>query len=96
LNGISQQLRFQAGSGNRDRRETAYFESHTKRMRYPAFRRHLFVGAGVSEACCKTVIGSRYEQSAMFCIVRGADAIIDLRCCRINGQFEDHWENRAA
>jgi hypothetical protein len=24
--------------------------------------------------------------------VRGANAIIALRCCRINGRFEDYWE----
>ena len=36
-------------------------------MRYPKFRRqHLFVGSGVIEAGCKTVIGSRLKQSGMF------------------------------
>jgi hypothetical protein len=40
-------------------------------MRYPQFRRqHLFVGSGVIEAGCKTVIGSRLKQSGMFWIVR--------------------------
>ena len=79
------------------RKEAAYFENHTERMRYPEFRRqHLFVGSGVIEAGCKTVIGSRCKQSGMFWTVRGANAIIALRCCHINGQFEDYWESRAA
>ena len=44
-------------------------------MRYPKFRRqHLFVGSGVIEAGCKTVIGSRLKQSGMFWTVRGANA----------------------
>ena len=48
-------------------------------MRYPKFRRqHLFVGSGVIEAGCKTVIGSRLKQSGMFWTVRGANAIIAL------------------
>ena len=79
------------------RREAAYFETHTERMRYPEFRRqHLFVGSGVIEAGCKTVIGSRCKQSGMFWTLRGANAIIALRCCHRNGQFEDYWESRAA
>lgn len=79
------------------RKEAAYFETHTERMRYPEFRnQHLFVGSGVIEAACKTVIGSRCKQSGMFWTVRGANAILALRCCHHNGQFEDYWESRAA
>ena len=45
-------------------------------MRYPQFRKqHLFVGSGVIEAGCKTVIGSRRKQSRMFWTVCGANAI---------------------
>jgi len=32
------------------------------------------------------------KRSGMFWTVRGANAIIALRCCRINGRFEDYWE----
>lgn len=77
--------------------ETNYFERNAERMRYPKFRRqHLFVGSGVIEAGCKTVIGSRLKQSGMFWTVRGANAIVALRCCHLNGQFEDYWEARRA
>ena len=79
------------------RTEADYFESNAERMRYPKFRRqHLFVGSGVIEAGCKTVIGSRLKQSGMFWTVRGANAIIALRCCHLNGRFEDYWEARRA
>ena len=75
------------------RTEAAYFERNAERMRYPKFRRqHLFVGSGVIEAGCKTVIGSRLKQSGMFWTVRGANAIIALRCCQLNNRFEDYWE----
>ena len=77
--------------------ETEYFEKNAERMRYPEFRRqHLFVGTGVIEAGCKTVIGSRCKQSGMFWTVRGANAILALRCCQLNGRFEDYWEARRA
>ena len=79
------------------RLEADYFEKNAARMRYPKFRRqHLFVGSGVIEAGCKTVIGSRLKQSGMFWTVRGANAIIALRCCQLNGRFEDYWESRRA
>ena len=79
------------------RTEADYFERNAERMRYPKYRRqHLFVGSGVIEAGCKTVIGSRLKQSGMFWTVRGANAILALRCCHLNGRFEDYWETRRA
>jgi hypothetical protein len=79
------------------RTEAEYFEKNAQRMRYPDFRRQgLFVGSGVIEAGCKTVIGSRLKQSGMFWTVRGANAMIALRCCRLSRRFEDYWEARAA
>lgn len=77
--------------------EANYFEKNAERMRYPEFRRqHLFVGSGVIEAGCKTLIGSRAQRSGMFWTVRGANAILALRCCRTSGRFEDYWEARRA
>ena len=79
------------------RTEADYFERNAERMRYPTFRRqHLFVGSGVIEPGCKTVIASRLKRSGMFWTVRGANAIVALRCCCLNGRFEDYWESRRA
>jgi len=76
--------------------EAEYFERNAARMRYPAFRAQgLFVGSGVVEAGCKEVIGSRLKRSGMFWTVRGANAILALRCCRLSGRFEDYWESRS-
>lgn len=74
-----------------------YFAINAARMNYPKFRKHhLFVGSGVIEAGCKTVIGSRLKQSGMFWTLRGANAVIALRCCHLNRRFEDYWEARQA
>jgi hypothetical protein len=79
------------------RTEANYFEKNAERMNYPKFRRqHLFVGSGVIEAGCKAVIGARLKQSGMFWTVRGANAILALRCSHLNGRFEDYWEGRRA
>ena len=79
------------------RLEADYFNRNAERMRYPKFRaQHLFVGSGVIEAGCKAVIGSRLKRSGMFWTVRGANAILALRCCHLNGRFEDYWAARGA
>jgi hypothetical protein len=76
--------------------EAEYFERNAQRMRYPAFRAQgLFVGSGVVEAGCRTVIGARLKCSGMFWTVRGANAITALRCCRLSRRFEDYWADRA-
>ena len=75
-------------------KEANYFDGNKERMRYAQFRKQgLFVGSGVVEAGCKTVIG-RLKRSGMFWTVRGANAIIALRCCQLSGKFEDYWEAR--
>jgi hypothetical protein len=75
--------------------EANYFERNAARMRYPKFRKQgLFVGSGVIEAGCKTLIGSRLKHSGMFWTVRGANAIIAVRCCRHSRAFDDYWESR--
>ena len=75
------------------RTEADYFRNNIKRMRYPEFRaQHLFVGSLVIEAGCKTVVGSRLKQSGMLWTVKGANAILALRCSHLNGRFEDYWE----
>jgi hypothetical protein len=78
------------------RTEANYFEDNKERMRYPKFRKlGFFVGSGVIEAGCKTVLG-RLKRSGMFWTVRGANAIIALRCCKLSGRFEEYWEARRA
>jgi hypothetical protein len=75
--------------------EIAYFEKNRDRMRYEDFRKQgLFVGSGVVEAGCRTVIGQRLKQSGMHWTVRGANNIIALRCCILSNRWEDFWEDR--
>jgi hypothetical protein len=70
-------------------RELGYFLNNAPRMRYHWFRRcGLFVGSGVVEASCKSVIGQRLKQSGMHWTVNGADAIIALRCKEASSTWE--------
>ena len=78
-------------------REIGYFEKNKRRMRYADFRkRGFFVGSGVLEAGCRTVIGQRLKQSGMHWTVRGANSIIALRCSIMSNRWEDFWEHRVA
>lgn len=77
--------------------EAEYFVRNQERMRYPVFRAQgFFVGSGVIEAACRTVVAQRLKQSGMFWTTRGANSILALRCCRLNRRFEDYWADRAA
>lgn len=92
-----QLLRFRPNARKDVEREIAYFEKNKSYMRYDRFRKEsLFIGSGVIEAGCKTVIGQRLKQSGMEWTVRGANAIIALRCTTISNRAEDFWEKRAA
>ena len=72
--------------------EADYFERNADRMRYPEYRKQkLFVGSGVIEAACRTVVAQRLKLSGMFWTVQNANSIIALRCCRLNCEFEDYW-----
>jgi len=78
------------------RKAIDYFQTNAERMRYARFRRQgLFVGSGVVEAGCKTIVGHRLKQSGMRWTVRGANAIIALRCADLSGRWEEFWEARA-
>jgi hypothetical protein len=71
----------------------AYFETNAPRMRYSHFRScGLFVGSGVVEAGCKSVIGQRLKQSGMHWSVPGAAGILTLRCQHASGRWEEIWQ----
>lgn len=74
-------------------KQIAYFESNTDKMRYAEYQaRGLFIGSGVIEAGCKTVIGLRLKQSGMFWGVPGAQKVLDIRCLLENRHFGLFWE----
>jgi len=78
----------------KDELDTAlgYFENNAPRMRYHWFRQcGLFVGSGVVEAGCKTIIGQRLKLSGMHWTAAGADAITTLRCQQASRPGDRIW-----
>ena len=75
--------------------ELTYFVNNTARMQYGTFRRKgFFIGSGVIEAGCKTVIGTRCKQSGMFWSEPGAENILALRCIHSSRRLTDFWKHR--
>jgi hypothetical protein len=73
-----------------------YFEHNIPRMQHGTFRRAgYFIGSGVVEAGCKTVIGTRCKQSGMFWSQAGAENILALRCIKNSRQWDSFWKKRA-
>jgi hypothetical protein len=76
-------------------KELGYFVRNIQRMQYGTFRaKGYFIGSGVVEAGCKTVIGGRCKQSGMFWSEPGAENILALRCIHSSRRLEDFWKDR--
>jgi hypothetical protein len=72
-----------------------YFEHNVARMQYGSFRRRgFFIGSGVIEAGCKTVIGARCKQSGMFWSSPGAEKILAFRCIHLSHRTDSFWKDR--
>jgi hypothetical protein len=78
-------------------KELNYFVQNVDRMQYGTFRRQgYFIGSGVIEAGCKTVIGARCKQSGMFWGKPGAENILALRCINSSQRDNAFWKHRLA
>lgn len=72
-----------------------YFVRNVERMQYGTFRAAgYFIGSGVVEAGCKTVIGGRCKQSGMFWSKSGAENILALRCIHSSRRLDEFWKSR--
>ncbi len=75
--------------------QLAYFVHNAPRMKYRTFRRQgFFIGSGVVEAGCKTVIGFRCKQSGMFWSRPGAENVLALRCVSASRRLDAFWKDR--
>ncbi|HVV00818.1 MAG TPA: ISKra4 family transposase, partial [Verrucomicrobiae bacterium] len=78
------------------RKEIGYLENNLERMTYGAFRKAgYFIGSGVVEAGCKTVIGKRMKCSGMFWSEEGGQGVLDLRCALLSNRLDAFCQARA-
>ena len=67
----------------------AYFTENADKMRYGLFKAAgMFVGSGVIEAACKTIVGKRMKNAGMHWSKKNAEGVIALRCAIYSGEFD--------
>ena len=77
--------------------QLGYFAHNVERMQYGTFRKNgWFIGSGVVEAGCRSVIGQRCKQSGMFWSEPGASAVMALRCLNTESRLNAFWKAHKA
>ncbi len=73
-------------------REYRYYRGNAGRMKYDEYRANgWFIGSGVIESGCKTVIGQRFKQSGMIWSLKGAKALLPLRTLHKSNRLEEFF-----
>jgi hypothetical protein len=82
------------GPGNKSKRERlektlGYIEKRQAQMNYKELRaQDLEIGSGMVEGAVKYVLGTRCDHGGMRWINERAEALVQLRCIEINGQWD--------
>jgi hypothetical protein len=75
------------------RRTVGDYRRNLPYMRYDAYlARGWPIGTGGVEGACRHLVKDRMEQSGMRWTKVGAQAILDLRAVRLNGQWDAYWQ----
>ena len=84
------QLRTHASASEPARKCLDYFSRNQARMHYPRFRAMgLCVATGVVEAQYKSVVATCLKRGGTHWSLKGANAIIALRCSILSNCFDD-------
>ncbi len=87
-------LRPKTGPGNKGRRQRLgeiirYIEHRREKMNYGELRKKdLEIGTGAVEGAVKNIIGRRFDHGGMRWIRERAEALLQLRCIEVNGNWE--------
>jgi hypothetical protein len=69
-----------------------YILNNEEQMRYDVFRAKGYdIGSGAAEGACKHVVGKRLKQSGMIWTRHCSSAVLALRICWLNGQWQQLW-----
>lgn len=72
-----------------------YFEKNRHRMRYHQYLAAGYpIASGVIEGACRHVVKDRLERTGMNWVLQGAQAMLDLRCLYLSGQWEQFIDFR--
>ncbi len=73
-------------------RVSGYYQRNAPYMRYHEYLAQGWpIGTGVVEGACGHLVKDRLDQSGMRWTLAGAQAILDLRAVRLNGDWDAYW-----
>jgi hypothetical protein len=74
---------------------TTYLKNQGKRLAYDRFRAAGYdIGSGRVESACKHVVANRMKRSGMIWSDEGAQHLLSLRTCYLNGNWHRLWAQR--
>jgi len=74
-------------------RTIGYYRRNQAYMRYDTYLAHGWpIGTGAVEGACAHLVKDRMEQAGMRWTVDGAQAVLDLRAVRLNGDWDAYWQ----
>ncbi len=69
-----------------------YFRDNRDRMKYDEYlAKGWFIGSGVVESACKSLVGQRFKQPGMRWSRKGADALLPFRAAYLSGKYDELW-----
>lgn len=69
-----------------------YFENHKDMMRYDEYLKRGFpIATGIIEGACGSLVKDRTDRSGMKWTKAGAQAVLNLRALKRNGDWEAYW-----
>jgi hypothetical protein len=75
------------------KKQINYLLRNRSRMHYETYRQAgYFIGSGVVEAGCKTIVGQRLKQSGMLWGLDGAGHVLTVRSALLSRWFDDFWK----
>ena len=95
IGGLRQRLangRLRAAQRHALDKALTYFHNHRHMMAYHTYlARGYPIATGVVEGACNSLVNDRMEQSGMRWSVDGAEAMLQQRAAKHNGDWEDFW-----
>jgi len=77
------------------RKAIIYFDNHRHMMDYATYLAKGYpIATGVAEGACNSLVNDRMEQSGMRWSATGAEAMLQQRAVKKNGDWEDFWTYR--